>query len=86
MTYRPPKIKYPEDQYVILEDHNEMWLVGSLSRAWAKKHLEEQYGYQVMLCSRDFIERLRENPSAREDTWWVREGPGKPTEKTDGEV
>ena len=77
MTYRPKKIKYPEDQYCILEEFNEMWLVGSLSRSWALKHLEKEYGYKVMLCSKGFIERLKEDPSARDDTWYVKEGPGK---------
>ena len=81
MTYRPKKIHYPKDQYVILEDHNEMWLVGSLSRAWAKKHMEKEYGYKIMLCSQEFVDRLREDPYARQDTWWVKEGPGRPTEE-----
>ena len=77
MTYRPKKIRFPEDQYVILKEHNEMWLVGSLSRAWGRKRMEEDWGYKVMLCSQDFVDRLREDPSARNDTWYVKEGPGK---------
>ena len=80
MTYRPPKIPWPEDQYVLLKEHNELWLVGSLSRAWGRRHFEQKYGYKLMLCSYDFIEKLRADPSAREDTWWFKEGPGKPTE------
>ena len=79
MTYRPKKIRFPKDQYVILEEHNEVWLQGSLSRAWGRKRMEEDWGYKVMLCSQDFVDRLREDPSARDDTWWVKEGPGKPT-------
>ena len=81
MSYRAPKIPYPEDQYVILEEHNEMWLIGSLSRAWARQHMQRDYGYKVMLCSKEFVERLRKDPSARDDTWYVKEGPGKPAEE-----
>ena len=77
MTYRPKKIPYDKDEYVIIEDKNELWLVGSMSRAWARPHMEKEYGYTVLLASRDFIERLREDPNAREDTWYVKEGPGR---------
>ena len=77
MTYRPKKIPYPEDQYEILEEFNEMWLIGSLSRAWARDHMRRDYGYKIMLCSKEFIEKLRKDPSARNDTWYVKEGPGK---------
>ena len=59
MTYRKPKIKYPEDQYVILEEFNEMWLVGSLSRAWAKKHMENSMATKLCCVlgtlSKDFV-------------------------------
>ena len=79
MTYRPKKIGYPPEQYVILEEFNEMWLVGSLSRSWARKHMEKDYGYKIMLASQEFVDKLREDPSARNDTWYVKEGPGKPT-------
>ena len=73
MSRRRPKIKWDKSQYVIIEEHNELWLRGSLSRAWAKKHLEEEYGYTICLASQEWIDKLREDPSLRDTTCYAQQ-------------
>ena len=85
MSYRPKKLPWDKSEYVILEEHNELWLRGSFMRSMSQKHLEEDYGYKVLLGSQDFIDKLRTDPSLRDDTWYAKEGPGKiDTEETNG--
>ena len=80
MSYRPKKLPWHKDEYVILEEYNEVWLRGSFMRSMHLHHEDVDYGYKILLASQDFIDRLRKDPSARDDTWYVKEGPGKPEE------
>ena len=65
MTQRKKKIPFDKSEWVVLEEHNELWLRGSLSRAWGRKHMEQQYGYKVCLASQEFIDKLKKDPSER---------------------
>ena len=86
MSYRAPKIPWPKDQYVIIEEHNELWLRGSFMRAMQLGTMSDRFGYKVLLGSQEFIDKLRKDPSLRNETWYVKEGPGKiDTEETKDE-
>ena len=71
MSYRKPKLPFPKDQYVIIEEHGECWLLGSFSRAMASRHFQEKYGYKFLMASEEFLEKLRKDPSLRETTWYA---------------
>ena len=71
MTLRKKKLPWPENEYVVLEEHNEVWLRGSWTRAMAKKQMAKEYGYEFLLASQDFIDKLRDDHSLREGTWHV---------------
>lgn len=58
MSLRKKKIPYDKDQYFIDEENNVMWLRGSLSRAWGRKHMSEHYGYEIKLATQDYIDKL----------------------------
>ena len=73
MSRRKPKLRWDKSQYVIIEEHNEIWLRGSLSRAWAKKSLEKEYGYTICLASQECIDKLKADPSYRDSTWWAQQ-------------
>ena len=77
MSYRPKKLPWDKDEYVILEEHNELWLRGSFMRAMRLHHAEEDFGYKVLLASQEFIDKLRKDPSLREETFYVKEGKDK---------
>ena len=69
MSKRKPKLRWDKSEYVIIEEHNELWLRGSLSRSWAKKALEEEYGYTICLASQECIDKLKVDPSYRDTTY-----------------
>ena len=73
MSLRKKKLPWPKEQYVILEEHNEVWLMGSWSRAMALQHKKDDYGYKILLASKEFIDKLRKDPSLREETYYVKE-------------
>lgn len=73
MSLRKKKLPWPKEEYVVLEEHNEVWLMGSWSRAMALQHSKVDYGYKILLASKEFIDKLRKDPSVREDTWYVKE-------------
>ena len=73
MSLRKKKLPWPKEQYVILEEHNEVWLMGSWSRAMALQHKKNDYGYKILLASKEFIDKLRKDPSLREETYYVKE-------------
>ena len=58
MSLRKTKIPYDKTEYFLDEENNVMWLRGSLSRAWARKHMSEQYGYEIKLATQDYIDKL----------------------------
>ena len=58
MSLRKSKIPYHKDEYFIDEENNVMWLRGSLSRSWARKHMSDQYGYEVKLATQSYIDEL----------------------------
>ena len=69
MSLRKKKFPWDKSEYFVDEEHKEVWLRGSLSRAWARKGLKEQYGYTFLLASQEFLDRLHsEGPSIIEDT------------------
>lgn len=53
------KIPYPEAEYFLDEDNKVLWLRGSLARAWAKKELSAQYGYEIKLATQAHIDDLK---------------------------
>ena len=73
MSLRKKKLPWPKEQYVILEEHNEVWLMGSWSRAMMLQHKKDDYGYKILLASKEFIDKLRKDPSLREETYYVKE-------------
>ena len=73
MSLRKKKLPWRKEEYVILEEHNEVWLRGSFMRAMAAQHMSEDYGYKILMASQDFIDRLRQDPSLRNDTWYVKQ-------------
>ena len=73
MSLRKKKLPWDKEEYVILEEHNEVWLMGSWSRAMMLQHTPEEYGYKILLASKDFIDKLRKDPSLREETYYVKE-------------
>ena len=73
MSLRKKKLPWPKEQYVIIEEHNEVWLMGSWSRAMALQHKKDYYGYKILLASKEFIDKLRKDPSLREETYYVKE-------------
>ena len=73
MSYRKPKLPWDKSEYVILAEHNEVWLRGSFSRAMARKHFTAQYGYEFCMASQAFLDKLRVDPSLRETTWYAEE-------------
>ena len=58
MSLRKSKIPYDKDEYFIDKENNVMWLRGSLSRSWARKHMSEQYGYEIKLATQSYIDEL----------------------------
>ena len=58
MSLRKTKIPYDKTEYFLDEENNVMWLRGSLSRSWARKHMSKQYGYEVKLATQDYIDKL----------------------------
>ncbi len=52
------KLPYPKDEYHVDEDNKIIWLLGSLSRAWARKALSAKYGYEIKLATQDYINQL----------------------------
>ena len=77
MSYRPKKLPWPKEEYVILEEHNEVWLRGSFMRSMHLHHTKPDYGYKILLASQEFIDKLRKDPSLREETFYVKEGKDK---------
>ena len=73
MSYRKPKLPWDPKEYVIIEEHNEVWLRGSFSRAMGRKHFKEKYGYTFLMASEEFLVKLRKDPSLRETTWYAEE-------------
>ena len=73
MSLRKKKLPWDKSEYVILEEHNEVWLRGSFSRAMARKHFKEKYGYEFCMASQEFLDKLRVDPSLRETTWYAEE-------------
>ena len=73
MSYRPKKLPWPKEEYVILEEHNEVWLRGSFMRSMRLHHEQADYGYKILLASQEFIDKLRKDPSLREETFYVKE-------------
>mgnify|MGYP001360414633 CR=1 FL=1 len=71
MTARKKVFPWPANEYVVLEEHNEVWLRGSWIRAMAKKQMVKEYGYEILLASREFIDKLRDDHSLREGTWHI---------------
>ena len=71
MSLRKKQFPWNKDEYVVIEEHKEVWLRGSFMRAMAAKKMGEEYGYKILVASQDFIDRLREDPSLRETTFYV---------------
>ena len=81
MTYRKKKLPWLKSEYVVLEEHNEVWLVGSFMRAMARKAIERDYDITICLGSREFIDQLRVDPSLRDDTFYAKEKAKEQTDK-----
>ena len=60
MTPRKKAFPWPKDEYVVLEEKKEVWLRGSWIRAMAKSQMSKEYGYEILLASQDFIDKLRD--------------------------
>ena len=59
MTFRKKAFPWPKAEYVVLEEKKEVWLRGSWIRAMAKSQMSKKYGYEILLASQDFIDKLR---------------------------
>ena len=70
MSKKKARFPWNECEYVVLEDHKEVWLRGSFMRAMylksAQKEKEICPGYDVKLASQDFIDRLKDDPTVRD--------------------
>jgi len=53
------KLPYPKDEYHVDYDEKVIWLRGSLSRAWARKGMSAQYGYEIKLATQAYIDELK---------------------------
>ena len=73
MSLRKKKLPWAKEEYVVLEEHNEVWLRGSFMRSMALAHSKEDYGYKILLASQEFIDKLRKDPSLRNETYYVKE-------------
>ena len=73
MSLRKKKLPWDKSEYVILEEHNEVWLRGSWTRSMGRKHFKEEYGYTFLMASQEFLDKLRLDPSLRETTWYAEE-------------
>ena len=73
MSLRKKKLPWDKEEYVILEEHNEVWLRGSFMRSMARNHYKEKYGYTFCMASKEFLDKLRLDPSLRETTWYAEE-------------
>ena len=60
MTPRKKAFPWPKDEYVVLEEKKEVWLRGSWIRAMAKRQMNKEYGYEILLVSQDHIDKLRD--------------------------
>ena len=52
------KLPYPKEEYFVDYVEKVIWLRGSLSRAWARKGLSAQYGYEIKLATQDYLNEL----------------------------
>ncbi|MDC0315666.1 hypothetical protein OAL32_01935 [Synechococcus sp. AH-551-G15] len=59
MTLRKKAFPWSKDEYVVLEEKKEVWLRGSWIRSMAKSQMSKKYGYEILLASQDFIDKLR---------------------------
>ena len=58
MSLRKKKFGWPKEEYFVDEERKEVWLRGSLSRAWMKPHFKKTYGYEVKLAEQAYIDKL----------------------------
>ena len=57
---------FKPELYVVLEDRKEVWLKGSHTVAMGLRQIEAKHcpGYKLRLATREFIDRLKTDPSA----------------------
>jgi len=58
MSLRKKKFGWPKEEYFVNEEKKEVWLRGSLSRAWMKGAFKEKYGYEIKLAQQEYIDKL----------------------------
>ena len=58
MSLRKPSLRWPKEEYFVDEEKKEIWLRGSLSRAYMKRHFKEKYGYEIRLAKQEYIDKL----------------------------
>jgi len=58
MSLRKKKFGWPKEEYFVDEEKKEVWLRGSLSRAWMKAAFKDKYGYTIKLAEQKYIDKL----------------------------
>ena len=53
------KLPYPKEEYFVDDDNKVIWLLGSLTRAWARKAMSARFGYEIKLATQAYIDELK---------------------------